>query len=399
VRVTPFSPFAPSAAYDPAVNGGSGYFDGSGDSLSVASNAAFNFGTGNFSIEVWVYPTSLPNAFQTIVTTCDNESNAGGIGIYARTTRELQVFDFVSNTVLFDTSGYDLQLNAWTNICLTRSGSTVTLYKNGSSFGTVTRTSNYSASTPTRIGMDENLQHFFGYISNVRIIKGSAQAPTMSAPLTPITNTSLLCNFTNAGIFDNTGKNVLETVGNAQIDTTTKKFGTGSMEFDGTGDYLLVNTSTTDLYSFGAGDFTIECWLNLAATQASFGIISTYTGAATTSGYVIRTSSTGLRFIYRSGSSTDNIIDRTVSLSTGTWYHVAFVRSSGTYAVYVDGSLVGSTASLTAAINANPSAPIVLAATGVNSEVFNGFIDDLRITKGVARYPTEPFPTKAFPDL
>jgi hypothetical protein len=62
--------------------------------------------------------------------------------------------------------------------------------------------------------------------------------PTNRTTDTAITNTSLLLLAPNAGIFDNTGKNNLETVGNAQIDTSVKKYGTGSMEFDGTGDYL-----------------------------------------------------------------------------------------------------------------------------------------------------------------
>jgi hypothetical protein len=61
-----------------------------------------------------------------------------------------------------------------------------------------------------------------------------------TAPLTAVTNTQLLCNFTNAGILDNAMMNDLETVGNAQISTSVKKYGTGSMYFDGTGDWLSV---------------------------------------------------------------------------------------------------------------------------------------------------------------
>jgi hypothetical protein len=101
--------------------------------------------------------------------------------------------------------------------------------------------------------------YFNGYISNARIIKGTAvYDPTQTtltvptAPFTNITNTSLLTNFTNAGIFDNAMKNDLETVGNAQISTSVVKYGTGSMAFDGTGDYLHIrNTALSTVFGTG----------------------------------------------------------------------------------------------------------------------------------------------------
>jgi hypothetical protein len=103
---------------------------------------------------------------------------------------------------------------------------------------------------PASIGAFSNApvgRPFSGYISCYQRIIGSggfnATNSTITVPTAPptaVANTSLLLNFTNAGIFDNTGKNNLETVADAQIDTSVKKYGTGSMEFDGTGDYLLI---------------------------------------------------------------------------------------------------------------------------------------------------------------
>jgi hypothetical protein len=102
-----------------------------------------------------------------------------------------------------------------------------------------------------------------GYISDIRVVKGTAVYTTTftppTAPLNAITNTSYLLKFTNAGIYDHAMLNDLETVGNAQVSTSVVKYGTGSMYFDGAGDYL--SRPASSLYALGTGDFTIEAWV------------------------------------------------------------------------------------------------------------------------------------------
>jgi hypothetical protein len=90
-----------------------------------------------------------------------------------------------------------------------------------------------------------------------------------------------------------------------------------------------------------------------------------------------------------------NVGSTTAVLTTGTWYHIALVRSSGTVNLYVNGTSVGS-ATITSAIN---GPYIVVGGYYSSSFLFNGYLDDVRITKGFARY-TSSFtpPTAAFAD-
>jgi uncharacterized protein (DUF427 family) len=387
VRVTPFSPFAPSAAYDPAVHGGSGYFDESGDFLSISTASAVAFGTGDFTVELWIYPTTLASVYVPF------DSRGGGTGIAFYTNGATINVAITGVTTWF--TGISLSANAWTHIALSRESSTVRFFVNGSVVGTSTQTTNFGNNT-TYIGNDSygSNRYWPGYIGNVRVVNGTAvytaafTPPT--APLTAITNTSLLCNFTNAGIFDNTGKNNLETVGNAQIDTTTKKFGTGSMEFDGSGDYLLLPANQTDL-AIGTGDFTIEAWIYSTQNNASNAIIDFRNTLNDTNGFYFGLASGAVQIFCQ------NVINLTGgSVSINTWYHVALVRSSGTIKIYLNGTSVASAANTTNWSQANVT---IGAALRGNNIPWFGFIDDLRITKGVARY-TAAFtpPIQAFPD-
>jgi hypothetical protein len=225
-------------------------------------------------------------------------------------------------------------------------------------------------------------------------VTGSALSATVpTAPLTAIANTQLLLNFTNAGIFDNTGKNNLETVGNAQIDTTTVKYGTGSMEFDGTGDYLKSASNPQFILS---GDFTIEAWVYPNSTAANF-VVVCLGDSYTSTGLELYAGSAVLD--WRVFSDNASKIDSSTAYASGAWVHLAVVRSSGVVTLYVNGTAEGSTWSTTATFSGN----LLVAGelyNGSTSSPTNGYIDDLRITKGVARY-TANFtpPTAAFPDL
>lgn len=394
VSVQRFSPFSPTAAYAAGTIGGSGYFDGTGDNIYVSSATGLcDFPSGGaFTFQVWLYRLSTAemlfiqggaNTFQVSV----NSSGGGwryskpGVG---------DVFFGVGSA----------PIGAWTHCTLCRDTSNRTrMWINGVSVASSTTDTFAFNTAATYIGSNNTSNAGFvnGYLSDMRILKGqalydptsAANIPVPTAPLTAVTNTSFLLNFTNAAILDNAMMAVPETVGNAQIDTTIKKFGTGSLKFDGSGDWLRVQ-GTPNLFNLSTGDFTIECWFYAVSTGTS-AIVQ----QGTTDWRISYTSSGVMR--YEVGAN--SIQTSTGAFSFNTWTHLAICKSGATTTLYLGGtSRVTTTNSPT-----NSGNPVYVGANidgGSPYWPLNGYIDDLRITKGVARY-TANFtpPTAAFPDL
>jgi hypothetical protein len=278
---------------------------------------------------------------------------------------------------------------------------------NGVSVATAT-ISNDISSTAVQIGHGYGgiLNTFLGYYSGLRTLVGTALYTTTftppTAPPTAITNTSLLTNFTNSGIYDSTAKNDLETVGNAQVSTTQAKWGTTSMYFDGTGDTLILPNNP--IYDFGTSDFTIEGWVYVIALSGS--AQETFIGRGVNAGASFHIAlTTGGAWVYylSSNNSTWNIASA-VNIGTNslnTWQHIALVRNGTTFTPYFNG-VAGTTTTSSSAIYWNSGTSnvnqITVGGTEASTQVLNGYIDDLRITKGYARY-TANFtpPTAAFP--
>jgi hypothetical protein len=350
--------------------------------LQVADNAALTL-DANFTIEFWF-----------------NQTSSGNFGILQhRNGASWASGDFQiqtpSNTILFNTpngsvSTATFALNTWNHCAIVRSGSTITAYLNGVVSNTWTNSTSYTGNGGlVRIGelFDGTHYYFPGYLSDVRIVKGTAVYTSAftppTAPLTAITNTSLLTNFTNGAIFDNATMNNLETVGNAQISTSVKKYGTGSLAFDGTGDYLVEPTNVN--FGYGTGDFTIEFWVYLNTISADQTVVSNLTAAASVNPHIYFWV-TGAKFVYYTASA-DRIVSSAVSAAT--WYHVAVCRASGSTRMFINGVQAGST--YTDSNNYGTSAPLGIgtywsAGSPVTSSTLNGYIDDLRITRGYARY-------------
>ena len=386
-----FSPFSPTAAYSTSTIGGSGYLSGASSTwLAVPINATFAFGTNNYTYEAWVYPTSFPNAYNTVF--CNFLDNEGSKGWSLLITSTGLIH--VNNQGTYNNSTNALSLNTWTHIAVCRVGNIVTRYINGvadpTTLTVTASITNVAAQGPTIGGSPEysNSREWNGYISDARVVSGTALYTSnftlSTTPLTAVSGTSLLLNYTNAGIIDNTMINNLETVGNAQISTAQTKFGSGSMSFDGTGDYLssLNNLSL----GFGSGSFTVEGWIYLNNTSGTKGIMfgkgSNSFGLRIGQGYLGNVN--GLNI------TKSNVADLeycAFTFVTSTWYHIAVVRSGTTIYFFVNGTQQTTQGSGGGSFSfVNPTNGYYIGCNNDTNEQFAGYIDDLRITKGLARY-------------
>jgi hypothetical protein len=395
VSVQTFSPFTTLTAYAAGTNGGSGYFDGSGDYLSIGTQTAFGVGTGACTIEAWFYPTAT-GSYQGIISTRATSSNLG------LCINNSNVFEFTIGTSVITSTAY--QLNAWNHAVGVRStvGGTTTasLFINGTRVATSTSLTGDDGSTREcvvgRYYTDTANYYFTGWIAGARILKGTAAYdPTQStltiptAPATNVSNTSVLFNFTNGGIIDTSMSNDLETVGNAQISTTQSKFGGASMYFDGTGDYLVAKG--TSALNVGAGDFTIEGWFYTTSASTQQAIVNAWNSIQ----FQVEISSSGkVQFAFAPYSTGSYLIVGNTTISANTWYHFAVVRSGSTFTLYLNGTSDGTgTSSATTSTNVD----LWVGANYGGTRYLNGYIDDLRITKGYARYtanftaPVGPF--------
>jgi hypothetical protein len=393
--VQPFAPFAPQFQYTQSVIGGSGYFDGSGDFLTVPSTSSLAMGTGDFCIEMWIYPTAL-SGNQTLYANFASGGGNSQIGIFIRNADSIRVSSW--DTAFLDSATGTIVGNSWQHIVNCRSGNNSALFINGVRQASTSGTpNNFSSTDAFSIGRrPANDQFFPGYISGLRVVKGSSvYDPTLTtltiptAPPTAITNTQLLCNFTNAGIIDGTMDNVLETVGNAQVSTSVVKYGSGSLAFDGSSDSLKIGL--TPLLNLGTGDFTIEFWCNPNTVGASRAILASgnttfNAGAVIIAGGVSGNDSMRLG-AFDFGGPSYTIVRDTAATPTGTWTHYAFVRSGNNFALYRNGTSVA-TATWTGSFNFNTNNLTKVGGDtwdGANSS-WDGYIDDFRITRGVARY-------------
>lgn len=392
-----FSPYALNGvAYNPSVHGGSAYFNGS-SYLTINGNQVLNFGSSNWTVEMWVNLTRIPTGDA-------NHMELMGCGTYNSSDGLLFMvgnqLSIITNNDTFYRSGvnHGITANTWNHVAYVRNGNVIYFYVNGSQKGSVAFTGSVGTGPNTYIGCETGQMAFVeGYISNLRVVKNTALYTSpftpSTSPLTNVADTSLLLNFTNGGIIDSTAKNDLTTVGNVKVSTFVK-YGAGSLYFDGTGDYLTVPASNNFNFANGTA-FTVEFFINPLSLKTGTGndgfatIIST--AKVYPNGWRIEIGPTGIMFYTYSNSA---VITTPISLNT--WTHIAVVHDGTTTKMYKDGVLSGSAAATWTASTSD----LVIGAlmSGPYTYYYHGYIDDLRITKGIARYPSQPFPTAALPN-
>jgi len=207
-------------------------------------------------------------------------------------------------------------------------------------------------------------------------------------------NVSLLLHGDGTIIDSSSNVQSVTVVGDAQISTAQSKFGGSSIAFDGSGDNLTVPDNGS--FTMGTADFTVECWVRLANTS-HIGAFITTAEPTDFQGFFLGHVNGTLYFLANAtGASSWDVTLAAGSIAVNSWTHVAGVRFGNTFASYVNGVQVATTTSSISLANSN-NILHVGRRQNVN-QYLNGYIDDLRITKGVARYtanftpPTAPFP-------
>jgi len=402
--VVAFSPFNPTASWSAATYGGSGYFDGSSDYITAPNTCATlgapSGNTNDFTVEAFFYPTGT--GIYTAIGTTYSTSNYWALNLNRNSSTGAnaigRVAFYMTDSFNVETADSKLIVNQWNHIAVVRTSTTVSIFVNGTREATNTSSVDPNPTGVLQVGKDTVLNRDYpGYVSNVRIVRGATQPYSASstsitvptAPLTAITNTSLLLNFTNAGIYDAAGKNDLETVGNAQISTTQSKFGGSSISFDGTGDWLLIPDQPPQ--RIGTGNFTVEMWV-YRNSSGTYGLAGKGTG---TTGWLVSLNSSN-QVVFTYGSST---ITSTGTVSATTWTHIAVVRegtSTNQTKIYINGTNDGTG---TVSTDFNQTNSMYIGADRTGGSAANAYVQDVRITN-YARY-TDNFtaPTAAFPTL
>ena len=387
-------------------------FTGSTSQYVTVPGAAYVFGTNPFTVECWVYATSFP----TTPIIVDNFTSAtsgsyviGSWQIYLSTTTGLVNFQYATgaSTLINIGTTNAVPLTTWTHIAAVRSSTAANgfaIYINGVAGVTATLSQNIGVVNTSSIGLQFVTKSvpFNGYITNVRFTYGVA-VYTAGVPFipqtTPLTTTqssggltpSVLLALQN-GITTDASRNnfTLTATGSPTLSTTVSPFaGTptngNSVFFTGASQYL--NAPSNAVFTFGTGNFTIEGWMYLASGTTSGTLFDNRTGASTVSSQIYVTFNTAYYAVAGVNVITGG------SINTGTWYHIAVVKSSGSTKMYINGTQSGST--YTDANNYVIGSPFI--GTGFSSSnPLNGFITNLRVFNGISIY-TSNFTPSAVP--
>ncbi len=206
-------------------------FDGTGDYLTVANSTALDLSASNFTIECWCYFNAVPINTTRILEYRNGFASNSNFA-YQFTLESGVVTAYVySGTTSYAASGATVVVGRWYHLAMVRNGTTVTVYVNGVAGGTtatIPSTINNPASSVLYISSDL-ANSLNGYVSNFRVIKGTAlytAAFTPPTQLLAITNTSLLtCN--SPAIVDQSSNNLtITTFGNTAPSTFTPFTGT-----------------------------------------------------------------------------------------------------------------------------------------------------------------------------
>lgn len=374
------SPFTPTAVYDPAIHGGSVYMDTVADTpLTIPSSKLFDL-TGDFTFEAWVYPT----AFSTDWGLIDARTTAATPTDYLFYIKASGVFGWYPSTQ--QTSSLTVKLNQWNHIVITRISGTVKFFLNGvldattySNAGTKlcgTNTIYLGQHTKDSTGSGSAYRGT-GYISGMRLVNGTAlytsafNVPT--APPQVVDKTVLLVNFANAAVADQVQLRSVATVGSAHSNSSHFRSGARSLTLNGTTDWLRINNPQ----QIGTSDFTAEAWVLPTRLPGSAEVI---VGGNVSGEFQFYRAADGKLACGYYGAL---LIASSSELLSNMWTHIAASRQGTTLRIFIDGVLSGT---VTNSTNFGFSGPAYIGCCNGGLYPYKGYIDDLTVTIGQAKY-------------
>ena len=392
---------------------GSVQFDGVDDGLTISDNAAFDLGTGDFTIEGWYY---LVNAgtYQSLMDWRGSGADGNYPALFRNNTGNY-IYYYVDSAVRI--TNVEISHDTWFHVSICRFSGITKLFIDGKEKGSFADTISY-VSRDILLGLSSsNSNDIKGNISNYRVIKGIGlytsdfKPPMRELEVTPET-VLLACQSKTDATLEKTGKTITAN-GNAVaceltpgILTPIVKSGggsaiTGSVEFDGTGDYLSlpdsidlipgsnIRTTPSGIPST-QGDFTIEFWRyksRVANLTGAESYVTKYNNVLAGSSFWFGALTNGREsFYWYSGSNEYSVISANNVAQVGEWGHLAAVRYNGVITLYLNGIAIASTGN---AIYINEdSNPLIIGGDNYSgaANTFQGSISNLRIVNGTALY-------------
>ena len=373
--------------------------DGAGDYLTLPDSADWNLSTLDFTVDFWWRPSSSSTApfvgqYDGVFATWRIVFDSNKIYVYIASALNYSI-DFTPT------------LDTWYHIAVVREGNTWNTYVDGIAGSKTLNSGNYTASMPDLssvlyIGaVIEDGAYLNGYLDELRISKALTRWSSNFTPsisqYTTDEYTTLLLHFDGNNNDTTTGDsvggdegysipaNIVTFNGDVKLSHTTSKFGNSAYYFDGSGDYLTLPDSND--WNFESGDFTIECWVRFNTIQT--GVFANHWGGDGYVDWLLKYEANKLVFNYSYDGSYAHISDAYFAWTpvVDTWYHVAIIRNGNDLKAFINGTQIGVTETINITFsNINYNLNIGRDDYSGGISYFAGYLDELRISKGLARW-------------
>ena len=403
--------------------------DGTSDYLSISDSDDWDFGSGDFTIDFWIYPVDTGQWYEVINQGWTSGDDSFLIGIDFGSTNKLQ-FLYTTDGSTDIATGYTgaISTTSWTHIAVVRNSTTIKTYRNG------VEEVSYSAGSDTirnsseslYVGLRETGGGFGaqGYMDEIRISKGIARwTENFTPPSRPYSiiddqfhtdidtisdreivvgepidsYTKLLIHSDDIDegttIVDSSPDNRSITVsGSVNHATAQKKLGNSGIYYNASGlNYLSVNVG-----DFGTDLWTFDLWIYHTAASFTVTYNEFFSFLTNAAGSV----DTGVQFLTDNRAGLGHKIDwwsgilrSTSDMIVDTWHHIACTRSnSTTLNLFIDGVLED-TYTCDSSLEINFSS-LKIGSDGGAEYLKGGYMDEIRISKGIARWTTDFVPPK-----